>query len=87
MKHSANRPTSPIARSAAPSSKAPPSDVIDLLNKEIAKIMRMPDVQTKCGELGFDPVADSPAAFADYIKKDVEKWSKVIRDAKIPQIQ
>ena len=64
-----------------------PSDVIKLLNKEIVKIMRMPDVQTKCGELGFDPVADSPAAFADYIKKDVEKWSKVIRDAKIPQIQ
>jgi tripartite-type tricarboxylate transporter receptor subunit TctC len=64
-----------------------PSDVVDLLNKEIVKIMRMPDVQAKCAELGFDPVANSPAAFTDYIKKDVEKWGKVIRDAKIPQIQ
>jgi tripartite-type tricarboxylate transporter receptor subunit TctC len=64
-----------------------PSDVVDLLNKEIVKIMRMPDVQAKCGELGFDAVADSPAEFSTYIKKDIEKWGKVIHDAKIPQIQ
>jgi tripartite-type tricarboxylate transporter receptor subunit TctC len=64
-----------------------PSDVVDLLNKEIVKIMRMPDVQAKCAELGFDPVANSPAEFSAYIKKDIEKWGNVIRDAKIPQIQ
>jgi tripartite-type tricarboxylate transporter receptor subunit TctC len=64
-----------------------PSDVVDLLNKEIVKIMRMPDVQSKCAELGFDAVADSPAEFSAYIKKDIEKWGKVIHDAKIPQIQ
>ena len=64
-----------------------PAALVDLLNREIVKIMQMPDVKAKCAELGFDPVADSPAAFADYIKKDVEKWGKVIRDAKIPQIQ
>ena len=32
-------------------------------------------------------VADTPAEFAGYIKKEVEKWRKVINDAKIPQIQ
>jgi tripartite-type tricarboxylate transporter receptor subunit TctC len=64
-----------------------PSDVVDLLNKEIVKIMRMPDVQAKCAELGFDAVANSPAEFSTYIKKDIEKWGNVIRDAKIPQIQ
>ena len=64
-----------------------PSDVVDILNKEIVKIMRMPDVQAKCAELGFDAVADSPAEFSTYIKKDIEKWGKVIHDAKIPQIQ
>jgi tripartite-type tricarboxylate transporter receptor subunit TctC len=64
-----------------------PATIIDLLNREIAKIMQMPDVKAKCVELGFDAVADSPASFAGYIKKDVEKWGKVIHDAKIPQIQ
>ena len=64
-----------------------PAAIVDLLNKKIVAIMQMPDVKAKCAELGFDPVADSPVAFADYIKKDVEKWGKVIRDARIPQIQ
>ena len=44
-------------------------------------------VKAKCAELGFDPVADSPQAFAVYIKQDIEKWGKVIKDAKIQQIQ
>jgi tripartite-type tricarboxylate transporter receptor subunit TctC len=64
-----------------------PKDVVDLLNKEIVKIMQLPDVKEKCAQLGFDVVADTTAEFAAYIKTDVEKWSKVIKDAKVPQIQ
>ncbi len=64
-----------------------PAAVIDRLNREIVKAMQLADVKAKCLELGFDVVADSPQDFAAYIKNDVEKWAKVIRDAKIPQIQ
>ena len=64
-----------------------PKEIIDLLNKEIAKIMAMPDVKEKCAQLGFDAVADSPEQFSAYIKKEVEKWGRVIKDAKIPQIE
>ena len=48
--------------------------------------MAMPDVKEKCATLGFDVVANSPAEFATYIKTDVEKWAKVIKEAKVPQI-
>jgi tripartite-type tricarboxylate transporter receptor subunit TctC len=64
-----------------------PKEIVALLNREIAKAMAMPDVKEKCTQLGFDPVADKPDEFAAYIKKEVEKWAKVIKDAKIPQIQ
>jgi len=64
-----------------------PKELVDLLNKEIAKVMAMPDVKAKCAQLGFDPVADSPSEFAAYIKKEVDKWGKGIKDAKIPQIK
>jgi len=64
-----------------------PADVVALLNKEIAKVMAMPDVKVKCATLGFDPVADSPEQFTTYIKGEVAKWGKVIKDAKIPQIK
>ena len=64
-----------------------PKEIVDLLNKEISKTMALPDVKAKCAQLGFDPVANSPAEFTAYIKKEVEKWAKVIKDAKIPQIK
>jgi tripartite-type tricarboxylate transporter receptor subunit TctC len=49
--------------------------------------MALPDVKEKCAQLGFDPVANTPEEFAGYIKKEVDKWGKVIQDAKIPQIK
>jgi tripartite-type tricarboxylate transporter receptor subunit TctC len=64
-----------------------PAEIVALLNREIVKAMHLDDVKAKCAELGFDPVADSPQAFALYIKQDIEKWGKVIKDANIQQIQ
>ena len=64
-----------------------PKAIVDLLNAEIKKAMALPDVQAKCAQLGFDPVADTPEEFAAYIKKDVEKWGRVIKEANIPQIK
>ena len=64
-----------------------PKDVVDLLNREIAKAMALPDVKEKCAQLGFDVVANKPDEFAAYIKKEVDKWGKVVKDANIPQIQ
>ena len=64
-----------------------PKAIIDRLNKEIAKAMALQDVKDKCAQLGFDPVANSPEEFTAYIKKEVEKWGKVIKEAKIPQIE
>ena len=60
-----------------------PKEVVTLLNREIVKVMALPDVKEKCAQLGFDPVADKPDEFAAYIKKEVEKWAKVIKFADI----
>ena len=64
-----------------------PKDLVTFLNAEIAKVMAMPDVKKKCDELGFDIVADKPDQFAAYIKSEVDKWAKVITDAKIEKIK
>lgn len=64
-----------------------PPEVIALLNREMVKALALPDVQAKCKELGFDVVANTPAEFSAYLKKEVTRWHKVIVDAKIPQIQ
>jgi tripartite-type tricarboxylate transporter receptor subunit TctC len=64
-----------------------PQAIVDLLNREIVKAMQLPDVKAKCAQVGLEVVADTPEEFSGYIKKEVDKWHKVIVDAKIPQIQ
>lgn len=64
-----------------------PKEIVALLNREIVKVMALPDVKAKCAQLGFDVVANTPEQFAVYIKSEVEKWGRVIKDAKIPQIK
>jgi tripartite-type tricarboxylate transporter receptor subunit TctC len=60
-----------------------PKDIISLLNHEIVKIIALPDMKARLGELGYDPVGSTPEEFAARIKVEIEMWRKVIRAAKI----
>jgi len=60
-----------------------PKDVLDTLHSQIVKILADPDVQKRFAQLGFEPVGNSPSEFAQEIKEEIEKWRKVINDAKI----
>jgi tripartite-type tricarboxylate transporter receptor subunit TctC len=64
-----------------------PKEIVDLLHREIAAIVAMPDVKERLTSLGFLPIASRPDEFAKRIDVELAKWAKVIRDAKIPQIQ
>ncbi len=67
--------------------KGTPKAVVDLLQREIAAIVAMPDVKAKMIPLGFEPEGGSSAEFADYVKAELAKWKRVIADAKIKQIE
>ncbi|MBX9778176.1 MAG: tripartite tricarboxylate transporter substrate binding protein [Xanthobacteraceae bacterium] len=60
-----------------------PRPVIDLIHEEIVKALALPDVKEKLATLGFDPIGNSPDAFGAWIKAEVAKWAKVMRDANI----
>ena len=60
-----------------------PKEIVDLLQKEIAKAVAQPDVKDKLSTLGFVPVANTPEQFGARIKVEIEKWGKVVRDAKL----
>jgi tripartite-type tricarboxylate transporter receptor subunit TctC len=62
---------------------ATPKEIVDLLHREVAKAAGAPDVQEKLATLGFIPVANTPSEFAARIKTEIEKWGKVVRDAKL----
>jgi len=60
-----------------------PKPVIDLLHREIVKVMALPEIRERMAELGFEAVANTPDEFSARIKVEIPKWAKVIRDANI----
>ena len=60
-----------------------PTDIVELLQKEIAKIVAQGDVKEKLATLGFVPIANTPVQFGARIKVEIEKWGKVVRAAKL----
>jgi tripartite-type tricarboxylate transporter receptor subunit TctC len=63
-----------------------PKEIVDLLQREIAAILALPDVKEKILALGFEPSGIPPAEFAAYIRAEIAKWRRVIEDAHIPKI-
>ena len=58
-------------------------EIVSRLHREIVRVVAQGDVKERLGALGFEPVANTPEEFSAYIQAEVNKWSKVIRDANI----
>ena len=50
------------------------------MNQEIRKIVEIPDVKQKLISQGADPETNTPEEFAKYVKSEMAKWGKVVRD-------
>jgi tripartite-type tricarboxylate transporter receptor subunit TctC len=60
-----------------------PQPIIDLLQREIAKAVRQPDVKMRLDALGFTGVGSTPDTFAAQMKTDAATWPKVMEAAGI----
>ncbi len=59
--------------------KTPPA-VIAKLNDAFVKAVNDPVVKQKLIDSGAVPVADSPAAFGKFLKEELDRWGKVVRE-------
>jgi len=60
-----------------------PPEVSAKLQADVAKVLAMPDTKQRMNMLGFDPIGTSGDAFATYIRDEMAKYEKIIKDAKI----
>jgi tripartite-type tricarboxylate transporter receptor subunit TctC len=60
-----------------------PRAIIEQLNREIARVVQMPDVRERLMSEGAEPAGGSPQEFAAHIKRELARWSQVIKQAKI----
>jgi tripartite-type tricarboxylate transporter receptor subunit TctC len=60
-----------------------PPEIVDKLNREIAKIIATPGFHERMAAIGVDVVGTTPAAYAKIISDDYDKWGKVVAAAGI----
>ncbi|MEA2979917.1 MAG: hypothetical protein QOF09_1740 [Alphaproteobacteria bacterium] len=60
-----------------------PPDIVETLNREIAKIIATPGFHERMAAIGVDVVGTTPAAYAKIINDDYDKWGKVVAAAGI----
>jgi tripartite-type tricarboxylate transporter receptor subunit TctC len=60
-----------------------PHDVVLRLNAEVKRVLALPDVKQRFTDLGMSLGGGTPSELDIYIKSEIEKWSKVIKDADI----
>ena len=60
-----------------------PRPLINKLHADILKVLKTPDVRDKLIAAGSDPVGSTPEEFAAYVKAELARWGKVIRENNI----
>jgi tripartite-type tricarboxylate transporter receptor subunit TctC len=63
--------------------KGTPPEIVDRLNAEITKIMAKPAIREAWAKQGAVPMTMSPAQFDAFLRRDIDKWAKVIQQAGI----
>lgn len=56
------------------------SEAIDRIHAAVVKLLKLPSVQERFLTLGLDAVGNTPAEFAQFIKSDMDKWAKLVRE-------
>ncbi len=62
---------------------AVPKPIIDRLNKEVVAMLRDPKVKEKLLAQGAEPVGGTPEEFAAFVRKEHDRWAKIIAEAGI----
>ena len=60
-----------------------PREIASRWNQEVAKVLNTAAMKKWLAQEGLDPSGGPPEEFLDRIKSDIEKWKKVVKEAKI----
>lgn len=63
-----------------------PAPVVQALNREVLRIMAMPEVRDRFVTAGYEIVTGTPGEFAERVKRDVEHFRRIILDSGMEQL-
>ena len=60
-----------------------PKAVVSKIAGDVRRTLALPDIRQRVTDLGFDVIASTPEQFSAQIKREIERWGKVVKDAGI----
>jgi len=60
-----------------------PNAVVNKLNADVVRILRVPDMRVHLESLGFDVLGTTPEEFAAFTRADIAKWARELKAAGI----
>jgi tripartite-type tricarboxylate transporter receptor subunit TctC len=57
-----------------------PPEIVQRLNEAVNLAIQAPEIRQRLEGLAFEPVGGSQSRFAEYVKAEVAKWGKVVRE-------
>jgi tripartite-type tricarboxylate transporter receptor subunit TctC len=58
-----------------------PKAIVDKLQSEVARILKLADVRERLAFETIQPVGSTPAEFAEFLKREIVKWGAIIRES------
>jgi tripartite-type tricarboxylate transporter receptor subunit TctC len=63
--------------------KSLPTDIVERLNREVNEILKSEEMKKQLAADGLEPAGGSPGRFAEILKKEAVRWSRVVQQAGI----
>jgi tripartite-type tricarboxylate transporter receptor subunit TctC len=60
-----------------------PAEIIARINGEIVRIMKLPEIRERLAAEGSDVVGDTPEEFTAFVKSEVARWGRIVKEAQI----
>jgi tripartite-type tricarboxylate transporter receptor subunit TctC len=63
--------------------KGSPKPVIDKVNRDLERVLALPDIKEREAALGYRFIGGSPEKLADFLKSEIVKWAEVAKNASL----
>jgi tripartite-type tricarboxylate transporter receptor subunit TctC len=60
--------------------KGTPTEIVTRLHAELAKVLHAPEMKQQCAALGAEPIGNTPAELAGFLKADQARWGRIIQE-------
>jgi tripartite-type tricarboxylate transporter receptor subunit TctC len=60
-----------------------PAEITAKLNADFVELLKLPDIRTRMGDAGAEPVGNTSAQFGEFIRSEIAKYRRIVKETRI----